>query len=132
MLPSRTLSVSIPRGWREVYGAVWRPQDFVRWASGLGRSGLERDGPDRWRAEGPEGPIRIHFTDHNAFGVMDHRVDLGGGEIRVPLRIVPNGTGAEVLFALFRQPGMSDERFAADAEWVERDLAASRALVAPA
>lgn len=129
MLESRTISVSISRDWRHVYEAVWRPQDFPRWASGLSQSPLEKDGAEWWRTEGPDGPVRIRFTGHNAFGVMDHHVDPGGGtEIYVPLRIVPNGEGAEVLFTLFRQPGMSDETYAADADWVTRDLIALRAV----
>ena len=45
------------------------------------------------------------------------------------MRIVANGTGCEVTFTLFRQPGMSAEQFAADAEWVSRDLAALKALL---
>jgi hypothetical protein len=62
---------------------------------------------------------------------MDHYVDTGAGpEIRVPLRIVANGDGAEVLLTLFRQPDMSEAKFAADAEWVGRDLLALKALVA--
>ena len=130
MLESRTISISIARNWQHVYEAVWRPQDFTRWASGLSKSPLERDDADWWKAEGPDGPIRIRFSDHNAFGVMDHYVDLGAGTvIYVPMRIVANGEGAEVLLTLFRQPGMSDEKFAADAEWVARDLLALRALI---
>ena len=39
---------------------------------------------------------------------------------RAPLRT--NETGAEVIFILFRQPGMSDEKFRADAEQVKKDL----------
>lgn len=130
MVESRTLSISIHRNWRHVYEAVWRPHDFPRWASGLGKSPPQEDDTGWWRAEGPDGPIRIRFTDHNAFGVMDHYVDLGGdAEVYVPMRIVQNGEGAEVLFTLFRQAGMSDEKFAADAEWVARDLIALRAAV---
>jgi hypothetical protein len=64
------------------------------------------------------------------FGVMDHYVDVGiGSQIYIPLRIIPNGDGAEVLLTLFRQPGMSDAKFEADAEWVERDLLSLKALV---
>lgn len=129
MLEARTLSVSIDRHWRDVYDAIWRPEDFPRWASGLSASSLERDG-DAWRAAGPEGPVRIRFTDHNPFGVMDHHVDTGDGpEVYVPMRVVRNGAGAEVLLTLFRQPGMSDAKLAADAEWVRRDLLALRALL---
>jgi hypothetical protein len=130
MLEAHTLGVSIPRPWREVYEALWRPQDFPRWASGLSRSSPEKHG-DHWRAQGPEGPIRIRFTDHNPFGVMDHYVNVGAGEeIYVPMRIVANGDSAQALLTLFRQPPMAAEKFAADAEWVMRDLRALRDLFA--
>lgn len=46
----------------------------------------------------------------------------------VPLRVVGNGTGAEVLLTLFRQPGLSQARFRADQDWVRRDLAALKHL----
>jgi hypothetical protein len=128
MLESRTISVSIQRSWQEVYEAVWRPEDFTRWASGLSKSPLQKDDQGWWRTQGPEGPIRIRFTDHNAFGIMDHSIDLGSGvDVYVPMRIVPNGEGAEVLFTLFRQTDMSDDKFA---EWVARDLIALKTLIA--
>ncbi len=130
MLESRTISVSIDRNWAEAYEAVWRPEDFPKWASGLSRAGLKRDG-DAWRATGPAGELTIRFTAHNAFGVMDHYVQPGKGpEVYVPLRIIRNGEGAEVQLTLFRQPGMSDARFEADAAWVARDLEALKALLA--
>ena len=130
MLEARTVSVSIARPWEGVYEAIWRPEDFAEWASGLSASPLVQD-DDRWTAAGPEGPVRIKFTDRNAFGVMDHHVDLGTGtEVHVPMRVVPNGAGAEVLVTLFRRPGMSDEAFAGDAAWVLRDLLALKALLA--
>lgn len=129
MLVSRTISISINRNWREIYEDVWRPEDFPKWASGVSKSPLAKDG-ETWKAEGPEGTVRILFTAHNAFGVLDHYVDAGNGTIiYVPLRIIQNGEGAEVLLTLFRQRGMSDAKFAADAEWVARDLLALKALV---
>lgn len=129
MLESRTISISINRNWKEVYEAVWKPEDFPKWASGLSESSLTQHG-EAWKAEGPEGTVRILFTAHNAFGVMDHYVDIGNGSIiYVPLRIIQNSEGAEVLFTLFRQRDMSDAKFAADAEWVARDLLALKTLV---
>ncbi|MCW8086696.1 SRPBCC family protein [Sabulicella glaciei] len=126
MLDARTVSVSVNRPWRELYEAIWRPECFPRWASGLSRSTLQPEG-DAWTAQGPEGPVRIHFTGHNAFGVMDHFVDTGDGSvIHVPMRVVPNGAGAEVMLTLFRQPGMTDEQFEADFAWMRRDLQALR------
>lgn len=73
--------------------------------------------------------MRIRFTGRNEFGVMDHAVDLGGGRVvHVPLRIVANGEGCEVLLTLFRQPEMDDAKYAADEAWVRRDLAALKRL----
>ncbi len=128
MPETRTLSVSIDRPWQSLYETWWRPETFPQWASGLSQSNLERRG-ERWHAVGPEGPIAITFTEHNAFGVMDHWVELGDGQdIYIPLRIIANGSGAEVQLTLFRQPGMSDEAFAADQAWVQRDLLALKTL----
>ena len=129
MLPARTYSISINRDWQALYEAIWRPEVFPRWASGLAESDLRQEG-DNWLADGPEGPISIRFTPHNDYGVMDHFVDTGDGkEIHVPLRVIQNGDGAEVMLTLFRQPGMDDEMFARDAKWITRDLRALKNFV---
>jgi hypothetical protein len=125
---SRTISVSIDRDWRAVYDFAAEPRNFPRWASGLG-SDLEKVG-EEWRAQGPEGPIRIRFSAPNEQGVVDQMVTTASGaEILVPMRVMANGTGAEVAFTLFRQPGMSAETFARDADWVARDLATLKSLL---
>jgi hypothetical protein len=122
MLEARTLSVAVARDWRILYEALWRPESFPLWASGLSASPLEADG-DAWKAQGPEGPIRIRFTGRNDFGVMDHWVEVQDGRVvHVPMRVVANGEGAEVMLTLYRQPGMSEDAFRHDQDWVRRDL----------
>lgn len=129
MLPARTSSVSIAMDWQALYERIWQPEFFPTWAAGLSDSDLRREG-DWWLATGPEGAVRIRFTPHNGFGVMDHWVDTGAGElVYVPLRVVANGGGAEVVLTLYRQHDMSDERFAADIKLVNRDLKALKQLV---
>lgn len=126
MLTARTYSVTIARNWRELYEAIWQPEIFPKWASGLTEADLRR-GSTGWIADGPDGPIVVRFTPHNEFGVMDHFVETGDGrQVHVPLRVIENGDGAEVMLTLFRQPGMSDEDFARDAKWITRDLRALR------
>jgi hypothetical protein len=128
MLEVKTISVSIDRDWHDVYNAIWRPEAFQSWASGLAKSALEKCG-DHWEAHGPEGSVKIRFTGHNQFGVMDHYVRLSNGEeIYVPLQVFQYGTGAEVALTLFRQPDMSVEKFEADVAWVRCDLAALSTL----
>jgi hypothetical protein len=78
----------------------------------------------------PDGrSIRIRFSPPNEFGVIDHTVVLDGSETRNAMRVVPNGTGAEVAFTLLRMPGTTDAAFAGDAAAVERDLKALKALL---
>jgi len=125
---SRVISVTIDGDWREVYDFGSIPENFPRWAAGLGRR-FEKSG-DEWTAEDPDGrPIRIRFTPPNEFGVLDHAVFVDGSEIRNAMRVVPNGTGAEVAFTVLRMPGTTDAAFAADAAAVERDLKALKALL---
>ncbi|MFI0845480.1 SRPBCC family protein [Mesorhizobium sp. IMUNJ 23232] len=125
---SRIITVSIDRDWREVYDFASIPENFQRWAAGLGRR-FEKSGED-WIAEDPDGkPIRIRFSKPNEFGVLDHTVSAGGRETRNAMRVVPNGSGAEVMFTLLRAPEMTDEIFAADGAAVQRDLHALKALL---
>ena len=122
VLESTTISITVHHDWKRLYEEFWRPEAFLRWASGLSDASLQNiDG--QWKANGPEGPITIDFTGHNDFGIMDHRVLLSEGQqVYVPLRVIENGEGAEVMLTLFRQPGMSDAKFTEDANWVRRDL----------
>jgi hypothetical protein len=127
-LEARTISIPIRREWRAVYEFARRPENFARWASGAAKS-LRREGDD-WVADGPDGRAILRFAERNDFGVLDHTVILASGaEIHVPLRVVPNGSGCEVMFTLFRQAGMTDDVFARDAAWVAKDLAALKALL---
>ena len=124
----RTLSVSINRSATEAYEFLSVPENFPKWASGLGGS-LRPAGAD-WIAETAEGPATVCFSERNAFGVLDHSVRLPrGGSVYVPLRVVAKGDGCELVLTLFRQPATSDEKFAADAEWVMRDLHAAKRIL---
>lgn len=126
-MASRTIAVSIARPWRQVYDFAADPANMARWASGLARA-LEPAG-DHWVAEGPGGRVEIRFSPMNDYGVLDHRVATEDGEVFSPMRVIENGDGAEVAFTLFRRPGMTDEQFAADSEWIAGDLATLKAIL---
>ena len=125
---SRTITVSIDRDWREVYDFASIPENFQRWAAGLGLR-FEKSGED-WMAESPDGlAIRIRFSPPNDFGVLDHIVFAEGREIPNAMRVVANGTGAEMMFTLLRTPDMTEDAFEADATAVARDLNALKTLL---
>ena len=95
---------------------------------GLGQ-GVQRAG-DHWEVNTEQGTVGLRFTPHNAYGVLDHTVVLSDGtEVYVPMRVMPNGTGSEVMLVLFRQPEMDATVFARDAGRMQNDLAALKALL---
>jgi hypothetical protein len=124
----RRLAVAIERPAAEAYDFLSAPENFPKWASGLAAS-LRKVGDD-WVADTPEGRAIVRFSERNTYGVLDHAVTLPRGvTVYVPLRVVEKAGGCELVLTLFRQPGMSDERFAADVQWVMRDLDAAKRLL---
>lgn len=117
----RHISVSINRPPNQVYDFASNPENLPKWATGLGGSIKNVNG--EWIADAPMGKVKIRFAKRNTFGILDHDVILESGvKIHNPMRVVPNGSGSEVVFILFRQPDTSDEKFSEDAKWVEKDL----------
>ena len=103
------MTIERPAG--EVYAYVCDLKNLPRWASGLSAA------------------VKVRFVERNAFGVLDHYVKTDSREVYVPMRVFPNGEGAEVLLTVFRRPGTSEEKFAEDTHWVRRDLEALKQLL---
>jgi hypothetical protein len=124
----RYLSISIEREPEAVYAFTSDPENLPQWARGLGQ-GVKRAG-EHWEVKTDLGTVGLRFTPRNEYGVLDHTVVLADGtEIYVPMRVMPNGKGSEVMLVLFRQPGMEDAEFARDAGLMQDDLRALKALL---
>lgn len=103
------------------YKYIVNPQNLPQWARGLSGSIKEING--EWIAESPMGKVKIKFADKNQYGVADHDVTLESGvTFHNPMRVIPNDQGCEIIFTLFQLPGVSDEKFSVDAQWVQDDL----------
>ena len=127
-LATRQLSISIDVPFARAYAYAQKPEHFAEWAAGLANT-LHRT-EHGWVADTPEGEAQVEFSPPNDYGVLDHRVHLDGKPpIEIPLRMIANGDGTEVLFTLFRQPHMDDAAFERDAELVRRDLQALKRLL---
>jgi Polyketide cyclase / dehydrase and lipid transport len=124
------ISVSIARRPADVYEFVRDPMNLPRWASGLARSEVRKDG-DELIADAPFGKVSVKFAPPNPFGVLDHDVRLESGvTVHNPMRVLPLGDdGSEFVFTLVRQPGASDEEFARDKATVESDLKTLKGLL---
>lgn len=121
-MKSKTLTVSISCNSQKVYEFVSNLENMPKWAKTFCRSIKKADG--EWIIETPQDVVKIRIAPKNDFGILDHTViPAHGMEVFVPVRVVPNGSGAEVIFTLFQQPGMSDQDFARDQGMIEQDLA---------
>jgi hypothetical protein len=124
----RHLSVAIERAPQDVYAYAGQPENMPAWAAGLG-NGISRAGAD-WEVHTAHGTLKMRFAPPNDHGVLDHTVVLpDGAEVYVPLRVLANGAGSEVVLTLYRQPEMDDAAFARDAGLVESDLARLKDLL---
>jgi len=125
---SRTITVRIDRSFDKVYEFLVDPANWNQWAFGLGRN--IRRSQDVWIADSDGGVARVQFTPQNSFGVVGHTVIRPSGHrVYVPMRLIANSSGCELLFTLFREPNMSDAQFASDARFVQRDLNGLKSLL---
>jgi Polyketide cyclase / dehydrase and lipid transport len=124
---ARTVSVTIRRTPQDVYAYAADPRNMPVWSFVESIEPIE----EGWVATLPGGARSImRFVPRNELGVLDHDVEVGPGMIvHVPLRVVSNGEGSEVLFTVLRTPGMTDDEFATDIATVEKDLNTLRSLL---
>ena len=120
-MKAKTLTIFIERNAGDVYDFVQNPENMPKWAKTFCKS-IKRTGED-WVLMTPQGPARLKITERNDLGVLDHYLTPAPGvDLLVPMRVVPNGRGSEVIFTLFQLPMIPDENFAKDIIKVRTDL----------
>lgn len=128
MTQSLHLSETVDRPAGAVYAYAADPRNLPEWAAGLAAAIEQRDG--QWVADSPMGRVVVEMAPTNEFGVLDHVVVLPDGtRVDNPMRVLPLGNGAEVVFTLRRRPGTTDDELARDADAVRADLRALKAVL---
>lgn len=118
---SSSLHITIHRSPDQVYAFVSNPANLPQWATAFCKS--IRPSGNGWIIDTPDGEVGLRFEEPNTLGVLDHYVRLAPDiEIYVPMRVLKNGTDSEVIFTLFRLPGMSDADYERDRGMVQKDL----------
>lgn len=121
MMKSKTMNTSIKRDPKTVYDFVSDFENLPRWASSTFPSIKKVNG--EWVVDTPHGQDRVMLTERNNFGILDHNVRLTSGvEVYVPMRVVKNGDGSEVMLTVFQTAEMTNEAFVEDIKMVEKDL----------
>jgi hypothetical protein len=130
MQASEVIKVSINRPYGEVHAFLGDVTNFVKWAVNPD-SNMQPIGGNDWLVDLPRGRLAIRFTPANDFGVFDYQTfppDADGGPV-TPVRLLPNEEGCDLLLFWYQRPGVSDEKFRSDAEWVASDLARLKTLL---
>ena len=127
-MESQHLSVHIRRSVDAVYDYASDPANLPNWAEGLS-VGIELVDGD-WVSISPMGRVVVEMAERNRLGVLDHWVTTPEGDVFYnPVRVIEADGGAEIIFTLRRQPGMSDDAFEADAIAVVTDLATLKEIL---
>ena len=121
MMKSSTISISVERDPKTVYEFVSSLENLPRWAASTFPSIKEING--EWMIDTPQGQNKVKLAERNDFGILDHYVKLPSGvEVYVPMRVVKNGDGSEVMLTVFQTTEMTNEVFAEDLQTVKKDL----------
>ncbi len=118
---SRHISQSIERDPGAVAAFAGDPANLPLWAAGLS-AGIRLEA-GRWVTDSPMGTVEVAFAGPTELGILDHDVTLPDGTVvHNPLRVLANDAGSEVVFTLYRLPGVADDEFERDAALVRQDL----------
>lgn len=126
-MTTRTLSVTIDAAFDAVVADLADPLTHPEWANeffvGPAKAG-ERIGEATATVPAMGGPVRLRIDADPACGRID--LALAPGEApfgeSLPIRVIPNGDGVDVLFTLTRVAGQPDAEWEAGLEGMRREL----------
>ncbi|WP_161486187.1 SRPBCC family protein [Candidatus Nitrosocosmicus hydrocola] len=128
MMKSHTISISIKKDLKTVYEFISNLENLPRWASSTFPSIKEING--EWLIDTPQGQNKVKLTERNNFGILDHYVELPSGvEVYIPLRVVKNNNGSEVMVTVFQTTEMTNEVYEKDLQTVNIDLNQLKTLI---
>jgi hypothetical protein len=130
MAPARVVTFSIARPLREVYEFLLRPQNFASWAF-VGDTQMSNLGDGDWAVETSVGPRILRFAERNRNFVLTHSARVAPGDTPsvIPMRLMANGDGTELIYVFLPRPSLSEAEWGSMIEWVTADLGALKSYL---
>jgi len=127
---ARAISLSVARPLSEVYDFLAEPTNFSSWAF-VEDAMMEPLGQGEWCVETSVGRRFMKFAVRNRSGILSYqsRLSLDETPHLVPMRVLPNGGGTEIVHVFIRRPGATDEDFNSLIEWVTTDLLVLKSIL---
>ncbi|MGH2741704.1 MAG: hypothetical protein ACRDN8_04295 [Thermoleophilaceae bacterium] len=132
VLETHAAKISIDAPFREVARLVADPARAHEWGTEFYSGPLRRADGDEWIAPVPMmgGEIRYRHEADVERGIMDVYLAPPGSDFGppLPMRVVPNGDGADVIVVLARMPGTSTEQWEQGLRGLDLELETLRSL----
>ena len=126
---AQTINVSINCPVARVYDFLADPLNLPTWLADIGPVIQHVEGSD-WVAEAPAGRFTFRFCPRNSFGVLDFLVFREGDPlVPMPVRVVANGEGTELMMTVYERPGTSAVIHASEVQWIRADLSTLKSLL---
>lgn len=114
------ISILTPR--EDVLAFLSDMTNWKTWAPWI--DSVRRSSARDWTLDTEAGLMKVRFVESNSLGVLDHEVTLASGvTVLNSMRVLPNGSGSELVMVVFQSPEASTEEFNRDVEAVRDDLA---------
>jgi hypothetical protein len=125
-LETTTVTVTIDAPLETVSADIADPASHLEWATEFFSGSAEDVGDGTWRMNVARmgGPVLMRIDGDIALGVIDMYLAPVGAPFGAPLpvRVIPNGGGSDVLFTLTRLPGQTDQEWTEGLHSMKREL----------
>ncbi|MEV6643641.1 SRPBCC family protein [Amycolatopsis sp. NPDC051371] len=124
---AETRTISVAAAPARVFDYLSDARHIPEWAPGFART-VEHDHDDVWRVQADAGPQKMAVKAAKDHGVVDF-VSADAPNLGLFARVVPNLTGAELIFSLFFPEGTEPAAVDAQMAVVDQELEAVRERV---
>lgn len=125
---SITKSVSIDAPMSKVFAFLADLSNWPQWAV-VNVKSLVPAGGDWWDLKTAVGGAKMRMRADAESGVLDHDFDDTQAQWTVPARVVPNGTGCDVVMTFFQPPMFSQAVFQRHVALVDDEFAQLKTLM---
>lgn len=128
ILNSITKTVSIDAPVSKVFEFVADAATWPQWAI-VNVKSIKRAEGDWWDMDTPLGPAKLRIRPHETLGILDHDFNAAEASWSVPSRVVPNGSGCELMMTFYQPPSFSKDFFEQQISLVGKELAKLKELM---
>jgi len=123
-----TKSISIDAPTDRVFAFLADAANWPQWAI-VNVKSVKRADDQWWDMETPAGMAKLRIRAIAELGILDHDFQAPDASWTVPARVVPNGSGSELMITFFQPPALTKQFFEEQAALVDKELAQLKSIM---